>query len=162
MISYRCLKMKTVSLTPAEIMTGSAAGTMRRLTAMKSRLPEPYGWSSKMDPLATDIRSCLAEMAVAKAYGRYWVPATSEFRELAADVGEDIHVRSTTHQSGRLILHDRDKHGWYCLVLDSLPAYVIAGWIHSDVGIDKRFWTDPGTGRPAYFIPQSALGEGPF
>jgi len=115
-----------------------------------------------MDPLATDIRSCLAEMAVAKAYGQYWVPATNEFRELAADVGEDIHVRSTTLSNGRLILHERDKRGWYCLVIDSLPEYKIVGWIHTDDGINKSFWSDPGTGRPAYFVPQYNLNEGPF
>ena len=149
----------TIRLNWSEMLLGGLAGLIRRVNSLAKNLPEPYGWDDKRDPWSSDIRSACAEMAVAKHMNRYWVPADSAFSDLDADVGGNIHVRSTRIRRGSLILHDRDKPGWYVLVIDRMPEFDIAGWIHTDDGIREEFYRDPGTGRPAYFVPQGKLTE---
>lgn len=69
-------------------------------------------------------------------------------------------VRQTPYDSGRLILHRDDADdARFALVTGQLGEYSIRGWILGSEGKDDEWWGDPQGGRPAYFVPQSALGE---
>jgi hypothetical protein len=87
---------------------------------------------------------------------RYW--SDDPRPDYDGDIGEGIQVRHTHRANGRLILHpeDRDDHVFY-LARGTAPAFEIVGFISGERGKSQEFWADPGTGRPAYFIPDEHL-----
>jgi len=146
--------MITVRLTWSEQLTAAHVGAMRRIGAMASGRPEPYG--TPADLWAVDIEAAAAELAVAKAVGLFWPMATRPDRNLAGDVGP-FQVRHTTRENGRLILHDRDSDdAAFVLVRGSIPSFDVVGWIWGADGKDQRF-RFKGDGRPAFFVPETDL-----
>ena len=40
---------------------------------------------------------------------------------------------------------------------DMLPRVILCGWTRGRDGKREEYWTDPNTGRPAFFVPQEIL-----
>lgn len=146
-----------VRLAPDELRRAVVIGVERRLYALREgRRPSSYG-NPEGDRWGADIEGACAEAAVAKALNRYWSPAVGPVDRQSGDVGR-LQVRGTKDHGNRLILHpdDADDVG-YVLVTGTAPDYVLRGWIWGREGKDERYWCDPGTSRPAYFVPQERL-----
>lgn len=147
--------MSTVTLTWAEVASGIHAAGMRRIYNLRNGRQPIYG--EPHDPWAADVEGALAEMAVAKHMDRYWSPASSQApHTIPGDVGP-LQVRSTTRPNGCLILHPNDPdEAVFWLVTGSAPTYTLAGWIRGADGKLEQYWRED-TGRPAFFVPQTAL-----
>ncbi len=57
------------------------------------------------------------------------------------------------------MLHKTDKPAAeYVLVSGMFGDYAVRGWILGGDGMQEKYWSERGeAGRPAYFVPQSAL-----
>ena len=107
------------------------------------------------EALKLHIIGMLGEAALAKALGLWWM-GDSEIH------GPDVaqwHVRAVTRPTSRLIVHDNDPdEAAYVLVdISRLPVCVIVGWIYGKDAKQPEHWQNPGTNRPAYFVPRHAL-----
>jgi len=144
-----------VELTPAEMMQGAMAGCMRQVENIKIGRVDAHGAGIDMG-WQLHIEGALGEMAVAKQQGLYWA-GKGAFR---GDDAGCIQVRSTTHDKGRLILHREDAdHDIFYLVTGICGKYMVRGWIIGHEGKQEKYWTDPDTGRPAFFVPQEDLNQ---
>ena len=143
-------------LTTSHLYFAAQAGIMRRISAIKKIRSEPFG-TPKDDLWGIDIESCIAEYLVAKTFDSAWIPYRDNPKEIEADVGENIQVRSTNLQHGSLILHkeDKDDHVFVLVIGQNLNKR-IAGWVRGIDGKIESFWQVK-TGRPCYFVPQSCL-----
>jgi hypothetical protein len=147
-----------VTLSVSEMMEGAMVGAMRALGAKSRGDSHAYG-AGAGNEWETNLEGALGEMAAAKAMNMFW----SRGEKGGADVG-DWQVRCTAHANGRLILHKRDleKYGAetrFYLVRGRFGEYEVVGWIECGEGCDEMYWTDPGTGRPAYFVPEEKLNR---
>ena len=91
-----------------------------------------------------------------KALGIFWESLAEDPDTLPGDVGE-FQVRHTHRENGCLIVHPADKDDApFILVTGLLPNYVVHGSILGADAKNLEWWRE-GDGRPAYFVPQSAL-----
>jgi hypothetical protein len=112
-------------------------------------------YGAPIDSWTPGIEGAIAEMALAKLLNVFWSGAVGDLR--ARDAGR-LQVRSTSRPDGCLILHDEDADDdIFVLAIGVAPTFKFCGWITGRSGKDKRYWRDPAGGRPAYFVPQSAL-----
>ena len=147
--------MISIQLNPDEILQGALVGVKRNVNTIargqdNTNRYDGGSWNCH-------IEGALAEMAVAKASGKFW--STGEI--LAGDVGE-FEVRVTSHTNGRLLLRpdDKDKSDkFFILVRGMLGKYQIAGWIIGVDGMQDEYWCEPTNGKrdPAWFIPANKL-----
>jgi hypothetical protein len=129
-------------------------GVMRRLASIKyknnSAGPDGRVWDF-------DIEGACAELAYAKAMGKFWDGSINTFKD--PDVG-DVQVRSTRYNNGCLILRKTDSpDDWYVLLTGWCGEYIIRGHIKGGHGMLPEYWkTHEGEPhRDAYFVPQSKL-----
>lgn len=104
------------------------------------------------------ILGAIGEAVVAKALGIYWNGNMGNLR--AGDVNAPIRleVRTSAKPGNRLICYEKDADlAAFILVTGSGNEYEIKGWQWGRVCKDPKYWTDPGTGRPNYFVPQAEL-----
>lgn len=144
-----------VTLTPSELEVAAiiavkrqaenlcAAGRSNRYGAQQDG-----GWS-------LHIEGACGEMAVAKWRGIFWSGNVGNLQ--ADDVGR-AQVRTRSRHDYELIIHkdDRDDRA-FILVTGLAPQFVLRGWIYGHAGKNPEWWRDPAGGRPAFFVPQSAL-----
>ena len=143
-----------VELTWAEVFQAAMVGVMRRLQNLQRNTNAAYGIADAV-AWQHDIDGALGELATAKALGRFWSGSIGHWR---ADDVYTLQVRTTGNLRNRLILHDADEdEKIFILCCGCVPKYSLRGWIRAYDGKDQRFWNDPTGGRPAYFVPQSAL-----
>jgi hypothetical protein len=119
-----------------------------------------------------NFHAAAAELAVAKAYNRYWHGSVNRFHEIA-DVGFGIGVRWIEKDTHRLIVREKDED-WHEFVLVSgeiIPIHNIRrkpsrfrarmrihGHLRGDKCKQDRWWEDPNDRkRPAYLVPQRFL-----
>ena len=146
--------MTAVRLTDEELEFAAIAGAIQQARARAVGLAHSYGYNG--DGWGVHIEGTAAELAVAKALNRYYVPALHPQRKGEADVGP-YQVRSTERRDGCLILHPEDASDEIVfLVIGRAPDFDVVGWICAVDGKRPEFWQTY-TGRPAYFVPQSAL-----
>lgn len=146
-----------VRLTWAECEQAVIAGGHRRLRRLRLGTGDAHRWGyDGSDNWTAHIEAVGAELAVARVCDRYWFDDHAP--DYDGDVGDGLQVRHTTRRDGRLILHpsDRDDHEFW-LVRGQLPAFDVVGSILGRDGKRPAHWTDPGTGRPAFFVPEAAL-----
>lgn len=149
-------KERAPMLTTSDLYLAAQAGIMRRISAIKRKRCEPFG-TPKSDLWGIDIESCIAEYLVARAFNLAWIPYRQNPKEIEADVGTNVQVRSTSLENGSLILHKEDKDtDIFVLVIGQSLDKRIAGWIEGRNGKTESFWQTK-TGRPCYFVPQSHL-----
>jgi hypothetical protein len=146
-----------IDLTFSESLTAIIGGARRHLSSVYKRRKPAHGCDvNDLDGLMLNIQGAVSELAVAKAFDLFWECNAANCDDL--DVGP-YGVRSTTRRDGRLILHDSDKDDapYVFAIVVTLTRVNLVGWIHGSEGKQSRFWSDPRTGRPAYFIPQDSL-----
>lgn len=148
--------MIDITLTPDEIQYAATAGVMRRVDSMKANLTNRrYSDASDWD---IDIEGACAELAVAKAMNVFWNGHMRTFK--GPDVG-DLHVRSTTHANGHLIIRDNDdENAVYVLVICDCPRYKIVGGI-SGKRARRDFPRVPNKGGEgaSHWVPQDDLSD---
>lgn len=106
--------------------------------------------------LRDDICGCCSELAVARWIGVEWSRSVGTFH--AADVGEDIQVRTTHRDDGRLILRERDFPGhWYVLVTGTPPVMSLRGYVLGSDAMTPEWCCNPHDYGGAWFVPQAAL-----
>jgi hypothetical protein len=143
-----------IELTWEEITLGALEGIMRHVRSIKegrngvNQQPAHLAWQVK-------IEGALAEMAVSKYTGSYWLGATQRG---SSDAGT-YEVRMTMYENGCLFLHPHDKDNVkYVLVTGLNGKYKIAGWILGKDGKQQKYWKKVSEKRdPAYWVPQSDL-----
>lgn len=143
-----------IQLTHSEIMQAAIVGVMRGVSAMKNnRLPR-YG-ATDDNAWQISIQGAIGEFALAKALDRFWHNACGTPE--AGDVG-DLEVRTISKPNHRLIVHpqDADDAPFFLIHVDGCQCE-IKGWLYGSEAKQDQFWTDPGTGRPAFFVPQHQL-----
>lgn len=146
--------MPIVVLTPSEIVQGAMIGVMRQATNIRDRRTNAHGLNDGHD-WQYQIEGALGEMAFAKLQGVFWTGALGQLR--ADDVGT-WQVRTRSRSDYQLILHPNDPDDRrFVLVRGSCGKYDVVGWIQARDGKRKEFWSDPAKGRPAFFVPDSAL-----
>lgn len=139
-----------VKLSGPEVFAAGMVGIRRRYASINRA--ETMIAKSHWD---VDIIGALGECAVAKATGFYWSPDVNVFK--VPDVGEDLHVRTTMHKGGNLLIRERDLDGVYVLAVGETNTFNVCGWIHTDDAKTDEFWrTDKGDPN-AWWIPQSKL-----
>ena len=148
-----------ITLTSAELLQGAIVGVMRYVQNVKRGSVDRKGAETAKNGWQVHITGAVGELVVAKHFGKFWSGSIGNTK--AADVG-NLQIR-TAFAGGRtaphLILHaDDDSDAPYFLVSGSGLDYEIYGWIMGRHGKAPQFWGDPfGTGRPAYWVPASAL-----
>jgi hypothetical protein len=145
-----------VSLTATELLHAATTGAQRRI--------ESIGWQSTdyvdggLSPWDRDIEAACAELATARALGRYYDFSTGRFCGAGSDV-PGAQVRWTHRPEGRLILRPRDAEDeYYVLVTGTAPSYVVVGWIQGANAKVAEYEIDPGGRKlPCWMVPQGAL-----
>ena len=139
-----------------ELYMVTQVGLMRKLVGRKRGLQHAHNYQGD-DQWSMDIEAAASEAAVAKVLNLYWSPGGVR---ATADVGDSVQVRWSNRKNARLILHKEDNATQpFVLVTGRVPHLVVVGWILGSEGQQDRYWTDPGTGRPAYFVPQADLKD---
>jgi len=148
--------MLIIKLNYHEIITAAMGGVLRQLENMRDGRMNTHGLKKgEAHDWQLHIEGCLGELAVAKAMNLYW----SKGQYGADDVG-DFQVRTTRRDQSDLILHPRDPDDKrFYLVTGYNGRYKICGWILGRDGKKLEYWKDPAGGRPAFFVPQSALTD---
>jgi hypothetical protein len=108
------------------------------------------------EPWNNDIDGALAEAAVAKYLGKYWLGAQGrKMPDLA-----ECEVRATRWKTNRLILRKRDDPArvFVLAVMEEFPAVELAGWILGMEGMKEEYWGNPNNkGESAYWVPRDKL-----
>lgn len=134
------------------IRRAARAGVERQLRNLARG--DAHGFNG--DGWGVHVEGAAGELAFATAHGLPWIDVADDFSTLPGDVGP-FQVRTTARMNGSLIVHERDPDDApFVLVTGRVPRFVLRGWLYGREAKDSRWWrTD--TGRPAYFVPQSAL-----
>lgn len=146
----------SVTLSTAEVYHAAMVGATRQTTNLRDRRQDAHGAQQDMG-WQYHIEGACGEKAFAKFYGLYWSGAIGDLR--ADDVGH-FQVRTNSRSNGDLILHPNDANDRIFVLLTGLaPTYTVRGWLWGGEGKNSCWWREsaPGKGRPAFFVPQSAL-----
>lgn len=143
-----------VKLSKYEVALGENAGIMRHNYVVNNNLKDPW-----MGPESTQrkrhISGALGELAVAKYFNIFWSGTVGELGKM--DVGL-FQVRMAYKDSHRLIMHHSDKDDdVFIFVTGQRDLFLLHGFTSGSYGKQRKYWQDPGTGRPAFFVPQKAL-----
>ena len=143
-----------IRLSWSEVITAAMVGVFRQVTNLRDGRADAYGASDDRG-WQLHIEGCCGEMAFAKLSGLYW---SGSLGNLGAD---DVHlyqVRTTSRDDGRLIVHPGDPDDRvFVLVTGRAPTFRVRGWVRGIDAKNREWWHDPSNGRPAFFVPQSAL-----
>ena len=146
-----------ITLTSHEMYLAANTGIIRQITNLKNGLKDRYGAETQKG-WDIHIEGCGGELAVAKHFNLFW---TGNIGNLSlADVG-NIQVRTTSWDTGRLIIHPKDKDDdIFILVTGAMPTYTIQGYMTAKEAKQDQWWEDPRRqNRWAYFIPQKSLHQ---
>lgn len=145
-----------IELTNHNLQTAGLVGVGRNIKGLKNEgrygcVTATVGWQVHCD-------GACGEMALAKYLGVFWDGNMGNFK--AADVGA-LQVRTTQRAAGSLILHpgDKDEDVFILVLSHNLPSFLLRGWIYGHEGKVQKWWRDGTEGRPAFFVPQSALHD---
>jgi hypothetical protein len=113
----------------------------------------PYG------SLMINYIGSLGEIAVAKAYNRFWSGTVGSISD--KDVGP-WQVRTTQLPGGRLPLHegDADADRFFLVTVTLEGVATIRGWCWGHEGKLREYWDDK-IREACYMVPQSALHAPP-
>lgn len=136
-----------------EVSRAALVGVARNVEAMRkgcvSRMPIGDEWNAH-------ILGALGEAAFAKATNRYWSGSVNTFK--AADVGDNIQIRTRSKASYDLIVRAGDKDDdVYVLVTGGPAEFVLHGWIRCADAKRSEFKANYGMHGEAYFVPKSEL-----
>ncbi len=142
-----------IELTPMEIVQCGNVGVMRVTKVIKEGRGETHG-SVRHEAWGRHVEGAMGEAAMCRVLDVYWPPGEI----FGPDAGHNLEARTTRHEDGRLIIHrnDKDDHCFF-LVVGCMGRYRVVGWMMGGDAKQDKYWSDPGTGRPAYFVPQHEL-----
>lgn len=145
-----------INLTPAEIMMAATVGALRQAESMLHGREEAHGAPDTDDPLYKHILGACGEIAVARAYERYWGGDVNTFKR--ADIGHLLQIRMRSRHDWDLIVRPDDNPDHAFMLVTGDPTKMrVHGWCW---GRDAKNpdWFKPHGGRPpAYFVPKSFL-----
>jgi hypothetical protein len=133
-----------VELNRHEVLAAAVGGCQRRVTSMEVARPQFYGADERNNFWQIDIQGAIAEFAVAKAFDKYWEPATDKsLKSLPGDVGF-YQIRSTAHKTGQLIVHERDADDVpFILAIVAEPHVKLAGYLYGgeakEIGEKRKY-----------------------
>ncbi len=147
-------KSHKIRLTQREMIQGAFVASMRQIENLGKGRREAYGCTENKD-WQFHAEGALGEMAFSKARNVYWCGAHA-FR---GDDADDWNVRTRSLDWYDLLLHPDDPDDKpFALLTGMNGIYLIRGWIWGGDGKNSVWWGDKAkNGRPAYFVPQSAL-----
>lgn len=147
-----------VRLTLAEFLDATEVAVERMRASAKQCLNHAnVRPRNTLTRLHDDALGACAELAVAKWLGIPWTRSVGTYHR-EADVGEDIDVRCTDREHGRLILRESDQpYRWFVLVTGSPPNMMLQGYIRAEDGMRPEWYRDPHGYGGAWFVPQVAL-----
>jgi len=144
-----------IQLGAREMMQGAFVGMMRQIENLSRRRDDAH-CARPTDGWQLHVEGALGEMAFAKYLGIFWSGA-HEFR--GRDVG-GYEVRTRSRHDYDLIVHRNDADGAKFVLLTGINGrYIVRGWILGSDAKREEWWADPAGGRPAFFVPQSALKD---
>jgi hypothetical protein len=112
---------------------------------------------------ADTILGFMGEIAVCKWLDRCWQPSITGIK--AADVSGTIHVRTTVHSTGHLIIYGNEVKDYsgqrFILVTGHWPILRLRGWLFAQEGaIDKyRKEETQKDKNVCYWLPQTELSD---
>lgn len=120
-----------IELSRHEILAAAIGGCQRRVASMEISRPQFYGAEERNNHWQIDVQGAIAEFAVAKAFDKYWQPATDKsLKSLPGDVGF-YQIRSTAHKTGQLIVHEADADDVpFILAIVAEPHVKLAGYLY--------------------------------
>lgn len=147
-----------VAMDEVEVRIATVIAEMTAAYALRAGLKPNHGGPEAAARMDQEIRSAIAEMAVAKHYGLYYAGHVGRLGEV--DVGGLFEVRSIARERDRLIIHESDKDALPYILVRPEPGVGVhlLGWIFAKDGKQPAYLTDPtGERPPAYFVPQHKL-----
>lgn len=151
-----------VRLTAEQEEFAVSVGKRRHACHRDAARPDPVV-RPNTGPLIDEQGAC-AELAVAFGLGVAWdgqylpLEKWERWRLCGTDVS-GVEVRSTTHATGSLILHpkDKDEAPFVLVTCPERPLYRLVGWCWGREGKRPSLWRDVGYGRPCYYVKQRLL-----
>jgi hypothetical protein len=148
----RTPRIVRVDLDTQEYLIALHAGALRqadnRFGNRKHKYEGDRRYSEQMH-----LSGVVAEACVAKHFNLFWLGGQRGGKDVAG-----CEVRAKMASEHRLILHPDDRDDApYISVAVREGVGLIAGWIMGADGKQPKWWTDPKTGRPAYFVPNESL-----
>ena len=144
-----------VTLTLPEIMLAANAGVMRQIENIRNGYRHKYGAPKDAPSWEWFIEGCIGEYVVSKHLNILW---KGKGTQNTPDLGNGDDVRMSRNHGNRLIVHKSDPDDrYYWFVTGYGSEYHVHGRIWGADAKRPEWWTDPSTGRPAFFIPTKAL-----
>ena len=108
--------------------------------------------------LTIHLLGAAGEMAVASHLGlKEFLYKETEAKRGSCDLpGIDVKTRSR-HSYDLIVQKNEHPEKKFVLVTIQDKKTVIHGWIRGKDAMKKEYWSDPAGGRPAYFVPKTAL-----
>jgi hypothetical protein len=108
--------------------------------------------------LTIHLLGAAGEMAVASCLGlKHCLYQETEAKRGSCDLpGIDVKTRSR-HSYDLIVQKNESPNKKFVLVTIQDKKTVIHGWIRGKDAMKKEYWSDPAGGRPAYFVPKTAL-----
>jgi hypothetical protein len=108
--------------------------------------------------LTIHLLGAAGEMAVASHLGlKDCLYQDTEAKRGSCDLpGIDVKTRSR-HSYDLIVQKNESPEKKFVLVTIQDKKTVIHGWIRGKDAMKKEYWSDPAGGRPAYFVPKTAL-----
>jgi hypothetical protein len=145
--------------TPEERQAAMDEG-MRRQAVNEAKGLRGRNGGASFGGKALDIHllGAAGEMAVASYLGmKHELYKETEAKRGSDDLpGIDVKTRSKSRYD-LIVQKNEDPSKKFVLVTIENQQTLLHGWCYGHEGMDAQYWADPARGRPAYFVPQSAL-----
>ena len=150
--------MTVITLTRDELLHAVSGGAQRQLDAL---LLDRGSHFEHVDSWMNHIHGAMAEMAVAKHYGKFWFPCYDDPLAVVGDVGR-WEVRAVVKESHSLVIREKDLRAHadqpFILVLVTIPRFKLLGWIKGADAPAVGILQPAAEGKPqAWFVPVSKL-----
>lgn len=109
--------------------------------------------------LEVHLLGAAGEMAVASYLGmKEHLYQEKEARRGSCDLpgGIDVKTRSKTCRDLIVQKHENPSKKFVLVTIENQQT-LLHGWCYGHEAMNEQYWSDPARGRPAYFVPQSAL-----
>lgn len=150
------MNIVVVTLDAKQMATATTVGARRFVECIVRNMVPKHGGprSTQKGVIENHVVGALGEYAVARWVNMFWDIGKFGTR----DVGGCIDVRGCLGRSGSLIVHPEDPDDVpFVLVHLDLPHCHLVGWLFGREAKQDKWWTDKGTGRPAFFVPPGEL-----
>lgn len=145
-------------LNNTDMLFVAQVGAMRNIRGLSKGYKHRAGMieTEEAEGWGRHIEGAASEFVVAKYLGLHWGVDINAFQD--GDL-EGIDVKSTTHESGRLIVKPGDNSDLiYVLVVGKVPSLRIIGWAYGHEAMQDRYLTKLDRNRPeTYAMPQREL-----